>query len=129
MRKLASAIFAICIAFTFVKAQDSISVSPTEKPVSDSYATERINQLEQNGSDTGKEQKVKVLDGHIEYSSHNASATVSGSEGETVTIYNLSGKAVLEKKIDSDSLEISLSSLGKGVYLLRLGARTAKIVL
>lgn len=129
MRKLASAIFAICIAFTFVKAQDSISVSPTEKPASDSYAAERISQLEQNGSDTGKEQKVKVLDGHIEYSSHKASATVSGSEGETVTIYNLSGKAVLEKKIDSDSLEISLSSLGKGVYLLRLGARTAKIVL
>lgn len=129
MRKLASAIFAICIAFTFIKAQDSISVSPTEKPASDSYAAERISQFDQDSRDTGNEQKIKLLDGRIEYSSHNASATVSGSEGETVTIYNLSGKAVLEKKIDSDSLEISLSGLGKGVYLLRLGARTAKVVL
>lgn len=129
MKKTALTILAVCVAFTFAMAQDSIPANPTEKSGTESYAAERISQLDKDSKETEKEQKVKVIDGHIEYSSHNASATVSGSEGETITIYNLSGKAVLEKKVDSDSIEISLSGLSKGVYLLRLGAKTAKIVL
>ncbi len=129
MKKLLVSLLIICTAFSFASGQDSIPANMPEKTASESYAAEKASQLRHDTTDTKKEQKVKVMDGHIEYSSHDAIATVSESEGETVTIYNLSGKAVLEKKVDSDSVEISLSGLGKGVYLLRLGAKTAKIVL
>lgn len=128
MKRLAAIILATVSIFQ-ATAQDSIQAAAKETVATESYATERISRLEQTESDTSKEQKVKVMDGHIEYSSHNSSATVTGSNGETVTIYNLSGKAVLEQAIESDSQEISLSGLGKGVFLLRLGSKTAKIVL
>ncbi len=129
MKKSLVSLLVICATFSFAWGQDSIPANMPEKTAGESYAAEKMNQLRHEAADTEKEQKVKVMDGHIEYSAHDAVATVSESEGETVTIYNLSGKAVLEKKVDSDSVEISLSGLGKGVYLLRLGAKTAKIVL
>lgn len=129
MKRIILAILAVVTVFRFSMAQDSIPAITADKAAGESYAAERISHLDQQESGKDNMRKTKVLDGHIEYSANSASATVSDSEGETVTIYNLSGKAVIEKKIDSDSIEISLSGLSKGVYLVRLGARTAKIVL
>jgi len=73
-------------------------------------------------------QAVEIMDGRISYSAASGMAYVSGSAGQTLTVYNLSGLAVLEQSIAGDSESVDLSSLQKGVYLLRLGAKTIKII-
>lgn len=72
-------------------------------------------------------QTVKAIEGKLEYD--NATATVTDSKGQTLSVYNLSGKVVLEESIISDYQEVDLSSLTKGMYLLRLGSKTVKIVI
>ena len=72
-------------------------------------------------------QTIKAIEGKLEYD--NATAIVTDSKGQTLSVFNLSGKVVLEESIISDYQEIDLSSLTKGMYLLRLGNKTVKIVI
>ncbi len=71
---------------------------------------------------------VEIMDGRISYSTSSGMAYVSGSAGQTLVVYNLSGTAVLEQAVTADSESVDLSGLQKGVYLLKLGAKTIKIV-
>src|SRR5262249_49851655 len=51
---------------------------------------------------------------------------------QTLTIYNISGKPVLEKKLAADSNTVDTSHLSAGVYTVRLnsehGVKTARLV-
>lgn len=53
-------------------------------------------------------------------------------EMTTVTIYDLSGKSVLNQKVDSKKLTLDISKLEKGNYMMRVatknGAKTVKII-
>ena len=107
-------------------SDDSITVTADDGK-SQSYSNSSIGKL-RFGQAT-QIAPVKAIDGKLEYSVQNLMAVVRDSKGETLSIFNLSGKAVLEKSITTDSQEIDLSGLAKGVYLLRLGSKTVKIVL
>jgi len=107
--------------------QDGNMTVTTENGQKTDYNTADIERLK-FGSAT-KVETVKAIDGKVEYSALSLTAVVHDSKGQTISIYNLSGKSVLEQKIVQDIQEISLSGLSKGVYLLKLGNRTVKIVL
>lgn len=107
-------------------SDDSITVTADDGK-SQSYSNSSIEKL-RFGQAT-QVAPVKAIDGKLEYSVQNLAAVVRDSKGETLSIFNLSGKAVLEKSITADSQDIDLSGLAKGVYLLRLGSKTVKIVL
>ena len=53
---------------------------------------------------------------------------VAKSVDKRIVIYNLGGTQVIDRKIESQIETISLDSLGKGVYLLKLEGKTIKIV-
>lgn len=107
-------------------SDDSITVTADDGK-SQSYSNSSIGKL-RFGQAT-QVAPVKAIDGKLEYSVQSLTAVVRDSKGETLSIFNLSGKAVLEKSITADSQDIDLSGLAKGVYLLRLGSKTVKIVL
>lgn len=107
-------------------SDDSITVTADDGK-SQSYSNSSIGKL-RFGQAT-QIAPVKAIDGKLEYSVQSLTAVVRDSKGETLSIFNLSGKAVLEKSITADSQDIDLSGLAKGVYLLRLGSKTVKIVL
>lgn len=71
---------------------------------------------------------VEIMDGRISYSAAAGVAYVSGSAGQTFSVFNLSGSTLLTQPIESDSESVDLSALQSGVYLLRLGSKTIKIV-
>lgn len=71
---------------------------------------------------------VEIMDGRISYSAAAGVAYVTGSAGQVLSVYNLSGSAVLNQPIGSDSESVDLTGLQKGVYLLKLGSKTIKIV-
>lgn len=71
---------------------------------------------------------VEIMDGRISYSAVAGVAYVSGSAGQTFSVFNLSGSTLLTQPIESDSESVDLSALQSGVYLLRLGSKTIKIV-
>lgn len=107
--------------------QDGTMTVTQENGQSASFNTSGIERLK-FGSTT-KVETVKAIDGKVEYSAQGLTAVVHDSKDQTISIFNLSGKSVLEQKITQDIQEISLSGLSKGVYLLKLGNRTVKIVL
>ena len=55
--------------------------------------------------------------------------TVQGLETETqITLFDLTGKKVLEKNVRPDE-KISVSALQKGIYTLKAGTKTAKLII
>jgi len=54
---------------------------------------------------------------------------VSGRDGSSVEIYNLTGNRVFHGTIKGSSLRVDLSHLPKGVYLVRTPIRLTKVVL
>jgi outer membrane protein assembly factor BamB len=69
----------------------------------------------------------EIMDGHLAYSSQNGTAFVTDSKGSNLTVYNISGKVVLQKQISTDAESVDLSGLQDGFYLLRLNGITVKI--
>ncbi|MDR0506060.1 MAG: Ig-like domain-containing protein, partial [Dysgonamonadaceae bacterium] len=53
---------------------------------------------------------------------------VSAIAGGQATIYDLSGQTVLSTNVKAGSNRIETSALGKGVYILRIGLKTVKLV-
>ena len=53
---------------------------------------------------------------------------VSGAQGELLEVVSLTGKKVLEVKVDSPSQRVELNSL-KGCYILKVGKVVRKITL
>ena len=54
--------------------------------------------------------------------------TVNTTDNGPATICDLSGKVVLKKRLTSGSTSINTSVLPKGIYLLKMGNNTVKIV-
>lgn len=50
-----------------------------------------------------------------------------GSEPQTVTLYNLLGRKVAEQ-LCSEGTRLDVSALPKGIYVVRMGVHTAKLV-
>lgn len=86
-------------------------------------AIEKMNFSNLTGVET-----VEVMVGHLAYSAQSGIAVVANSEGSKFSVYNLSGKVVLQKTIGSQIETIDLGELQKGLYLLRLDSKTIKIV-
>lgn len=70
---------------------------------------------------------IGIMDGHLAYSSQTGEAYVTGSKGSTLSVYNISGKVVLQKQISTDAESVDLSGLQDGFYLLKLNGITVKI--
>ncbi len=52
---------------------------------------------------------------------------VGGAEGMVLEVYNLTGVKVATYRIDSDSKQLSLGSLAKGYYILKVGDVVRKV--
>jgi len=60
-------------------------------------------------------------------SAQNNQVLVKGiAKGETLTIYNLQGTALYNQKADTDTVVVSLPA--HGVYVVKVGTRTVKVV-
>lgn len=105
---------------------DGNLVATFKDGTSESYEMSDISGLSFD-SETGVG-TVSVMEGRMVYSASQGLAVVAGSEGSTFSVFNLSGNSVLQQKIGSDLETVDLSSLQKGVYLVRLGSKTVKIV-
>lgn len=86
-------------------------------------AIEKMNFSNLTGLET-----TEVMEGHLAYSTESGIAVVTNSEGSKLSVYNLSGKVVMQKTIGSQIETIDLGELQKGLYLLRLDSKTIKIV-
>lgn len=53
---------------------------------------------------------------------------VNSPAGETIAIYNINGCLILAQRQLSDGGVISISTLPKGIYLIRTNGRTAKFI-
>ncbi len=92
----------------------------------ESYEVESIGKLDFDGT-TGVDM-VTAMDGKIAYSSSAGLLIVANAKEKHLLIYNLGGSQVLDRTIESQLETIDLSSLAKGVYLLKLDGKTIKIV-
>ena len=92
----------------------------------ESYQVESIGKLDFTDA-TGVDM-VSAMDGRIAYSGSTGLLIVANAEEKHLFIYNLGGSQVLERIISSQLETIDLSSLAKGVYLLKLDGKTIKIV-
>ena len=76
----------------------------------------RINEVDFNGS---KELVAYITPDEI---------AVNCEAGEVIAIYNISGSIVLKARQESEGGSISIAYLPKGIYLLRAGKQTVKIL-
>ena len=53
---------------------------------------------------------------------------VTGGQGGTVTIYDMGGKAVRTVTANSGETELNLSGMAKGVYIVKVGSQTKKVM-
>ena len=53
---------------------------------------------------------------------------LKGEAGEEIAIYNISGSIVLKEIQSSEGGSMSIANLPKGIYLLRAGKQTVKIL-
>jgi len=64
---------------------------------------------------------------NVKVSVQNGKLQVSGAlMGETITVYNLQGIALYSLKADAATVAISLP--GEGMYVVRVGAESVKVV-
>ena len=76
----------------------------------------RISEVDFNG---GKELVAYITPDEI---------AVNCEAGEVIAIYNISGSIVLKERQESEGGSISIANLPKGIYLLRAGRQTVKIL-
>ena len=50
------------------------------------------------------------------------------SKGENISVYDLSGKILFQTKSPGNSLNINTSSYKNGIYLVKVGEKTTKII-
>jgi hypothetical protein len=53
---------------------------------------------------------------------------IQESEVSTASIYNLSGSLLIKKPVSIEDNEIDISNLSVGVYLLKVGNKTDKLI-
>jgi hypothetical protein len=53
---------------------------------------------------------------------------VGNASGETLIVYDLLGKQLLVKKLDSDDASIDVSAFTAGVYVMQVAGRTLKVI-
>lgn len=76
----------------------------------------RISEVDFNG---GKELVAYITPDEI---------AVNCEAGEVIAIYNISGSIVLKARQENEGGSISIANLPKGIYLLRAGRQTVKIL-
>lgn len=91
-----------------------------------SYLVSEISEV--SISPTDGDDKSSSMDGKIVYVPSSGIIVVANSEDKRLLVYNLGGTPVIDRKIESQIEMISLDSLGKGIYLLKLDGKTIKIV-
>lgn len=92
----------------------------------ESYLMSEISRLD--FEETSGVGMVSLMEGKMSYSSSTGLLVVGNAEGSKLSIIDLGGTVVMESEIESPVETIDLSSLQKGVYLLRLDSKTIKIV-
>ena len=58
--------------------------------------------------------------------SENGRIVVKDAEGETVRVFDIMGRQLIERKINNSHFDIQSSTLAKGVYLVKVGTRPAQ---
>lgn len=94
--------------------EKSLEMSDITRIYFDDYT--RINEVDFNGS---KELVAYITPDEI---------AVNCEAGEVIAIYNISGSIVLKARQESEGGSISIANLPKGIYLLRAGKQTVKIL-
>ena len=94
--------------------EKSLEMSDIARIYFDDYT--RISEVDFNG---GKELVAYITPDEI---------AVNCEAGEVIAIYNISGSIVLKERQESEGGSISIANLPKGIYLLRAGRQTVKIL-
>lgn len=89
------------------------------------YAMENINKMYFGGT-TGVE-AIEAMDGKLAYYASSGLVMIADMQGTKLSVFNLSGKLVMQETIGSQLETVDLSHLQKGLYLLRVAGRTIKI--
>lgn len=53
---------------------------------------------------------------------------INGKVGDAIIIFNVVGTQILSAHLDAECGKISIANLPKGIYIIKVGNRTAKIV-
>ena len=53
---------------------------------------------------------------------------VKASQGEAVTLYNMNGQSVMQEVAQGDDTQLNLSNLKRGVYIVKVGTVTKKVM-
>lgn len=80
------------------------------------------------GTEATSVEDVETVDGKIQLEGE--SLNLSGFRtGETVAIFNINGQRISASRIDADGCtDFSLQNLTKGIYVIRIGSLTHKII-
>ncbi len=89
------------------------------------YAMENISKMYFGGT-TGVE-AIEAMDGKLAYYASSGLVMIADMQGTKLSVFNLSGKLVMQETIGSQLETVDLSHLQKGLYLLRVAGRTIKI--
>jgi hypothetical protein len=54
--------------------------------------------------------------------------TIKGKEGLQIHIYNIIGELIISSELKSDTIELDLSNHSNGIYFIRIGSITKKII-
>lgn len=89
----------------------------------------QVSEISEVGlSPVSGDHKGSSMDGKVVYVPSSSMLVVADSEDKRLIVYNLGGTPVIDKQIESQIEMVSLDSLGKGIYLLKLDGKTIKIV-
>jgi len=109
-----------------VSFSDGKMVANYSDGTDESYVLSEVSKLVFSGT-TGIG-VVEAMDGKLAYSGSRGIAVVANSTGSKLQIYNIGGSVVLQKTIEAQVETVDLSSLQRGLYLLKLDGKTIKIV-
>lgn len=93
---------------------------------SQSYTVSSVDNIKFEGP--SGEDMVSAMDGKVVYDGNDGLLIVAGAKDKHLLVYSLGGTQVLDRKVESQIETVSLESLPKGVYLLKLDGKTIKIV-
>ena len=68
---------------------------------------------------TNKQSQIRLIDGTLH---------VSAPRGAVVTLYNIEGKTVRTVTSQGDDTQLNVNGLTKGVYIVKVGTETKKIM-
>ena len=109
-----------------VTSEDSVIVARYENGKNETHTLSEVSRLD--FSDATGMDMISAMDGKVAYSGSDGLIFVADSKGEHLLLYSLGGTQVLDKKIESQLETIEISSLSKGIYLMKLEGKTIKIV-